>query len=265
MSDNDQIDHNSLFYTGEDFNNMVATLQKNLNKFLIIDDIRTIIAQTRISYFRHQQMTVSVVDDYDKDSVAELTIEHNLSGLADIAAPRSHFLLRPLISINEVMHSTYNGDLFLTVGPRSEGEILNMIGYGIPIDRIKALDLISCSPWIEKGDMHDMPYKDDEFSVILLGFVLGYSINPKKLVSEIRRVAKPGCIVAIGNEFNPKTNEELRVEAGYSSWKVFRYNTADDIINLFEDIIDKVLFQTEPAPQYRTSAGPIGVIFRVKK
>lgn len=265
MSDDNQIDLNSLFYTAEDFNNMVAALQNKMEKFLVIDDIRTIIARTRIAYFRQQQMSVSVVDEYDKDSVAELTIEHNLTGLSDIAAPRSHFLLRPLISINEVMHSMYAGDLFLTIGPRSEGEILNMIGYGIPIDKIRALDLISCSPWVEKGDMHDMPYEDNTFSVILLGFVLGYSVNPKKLVSEILRVAKPGCIVAIGNEFNPKTNEELRVEAGYSSWKVFRYNTADDIINLFEDVIDKVLFQTEPAPQYRTVPGAIGVIFRVKK
>jgi SAM-dependent methyltransferase len=265
MSNGQNLDPKSLFYTNDDFQKMVDALRSNLTDFLVVDQIRHIIAETRLRYFNSVGMYVTVEKNYDANSVAKLTIEHNLSGLGDISAPRSHFLLRPLMSISEVFHSRFSGETFLSIGPRSEGEILNLIGYGVPIHQIKGLDLISCSPFVQTGDMHDMPYEDNSVSVIILGFVLGYSKNPKKLVEELYRISKNGAIIAIGNEFNPKSNEELRVEAGYDSWEVMRYNDAQQIIDLFSDITEKVLFQTEPPAEYRHSAGPIGVIIKVKK
>lgn len=265
MSQENNIDPKSLFCTENDLQKIYTSVQNDLASFLVVDEVRQIIAETRLNYYRQVGIEVSFAEKYDTDAVAEMTIPHNLVGLSDLAASRSHFLLRPLMSVSEVFHARFNKELFLSIGPRSEGEILNMIGYGIPIEQIRALDLLSYSPWVDRGDMHEMPYADDTFSVVILGFVLGYSKNPKKLVKELSRVCKNNAIIAIGNEYNPKTNEELRQEAGYDVWEVMRYNSAQEIIDLFSDITDKVIFETEPPTQYRNSSGGMGVILRIKK
>ncbi len=43
-----------------------------------------------------------------------------------------------------------------------------MVSHGL---NIRGLDLFSCSPRIDVGDMHDMRYADNSFDVIFLGWV----------------------------------------------------------------------------------------------
>jgi ubiquinone/menaquinone biosynthesis C-methylase UbiE len=52
-----------------------------------------------------------------------------------------------------------------------------------------AVDLISYSPWITPGDMHKLPFDDNTFDIIVLGWVLGYSSTPGQVANEVLRVA----------------------------------------------------------------------------
>ena len=49
------------------------------------------------------------------------------------------------------------------------------MSYGISRKNISAIDLISYSPWIDLGDMHNLPYKDNSFDIIICGWVIAYS------------------------------------------------------------------------------------------
>ena len=87
----------------------------------------------------------------------------------------------------------------LSIGPRTEMELLSLVAQGFDPDKIRGLDLISYSPWIDLGNMHYMPYKDNAFDVVISGWVLGYSDNPELACQEMLRVSKDEGIIAIGS------------------------------------------------------------------
>ena len=64
--------------------------------------------------------------DLDSKAIGKNTISHNKKGLKDLAVVRSLALIKPLSSIE---HLGVDSDV-LTIGPRTEGEILSIIGYG---------------------------------------------------------------------------------------------------------------------------------------
>jgi ubiquinone/menaquinone biosynthesis C-methylase UbiE len=74
------------------------------------------------------------------------------------------------------------------------------MSYGIKPGNLKTLDHISYSPWITTGDMHDIPFEDNSFDVLILGWVIGYSRKPERVAEEIISVSRPGAIVSIGND-----------------------------------------------------------------
>lgn len=78
----------------------------------------------------------------------------------------------------------------LVIGPRYEPELLMARGLGW--ERVRGLDTFSYSPSIDVGDMHQLPYEDDEFDSILCAWTLSYSSEPAVAGREIARVLKPG-------------------------------------------------------------------------
>ena len=117
-------------------------------------------------------------------------------------------LMNPLMSIDRI--SSRIGKIkVLVIGPKLESEILSIRSYGIPKKNIDAIDLISYSPWVKSGDMHNLPYEKCTFDVIISGWVIAYSDNKQRAVDEMVRVAKDGAIIGIGVGYTPSSNKEI--------------------------------------------------------
>ncbi len=196
--------------------------------------------------------------------VSRNTISHNLKGMKDLAVIRSLQLIRPLVSIDKVRCDIENQKV-LTIGPRSEGEIFNLLAYGFRRRNISGLDLISYSPYIKTGDLHAMPFCDSTFDVVMLGWVLAYSDDRARAAAEVIRVAKDGALVAIGSEYSPKTNEEIIQETGYLPGSFERIFSLSDITRLFEGHIDQVYFSHPVARGLEDRIGQLILIFSIKK
>lgn len=126
------------------------------------------------------------------------TAEYNLKGLkVDSGLDRGSLLFYPLACQNELQNFS-SVSRVLCLGPRNEAELLCAIGLGVQESNLRGLDLLSYSDLVDQGDIHKMPFPDNAFDIIIAGWVLAYSDNIEKAISEIYRVARPGGIVSVG-------------------------------------------------------------------
>jgi SAM-dependent methyltransferase len=142
-------------------------------------------------------------------------VEHNIRGLGELSAPRSHLLLKVATSVGYVDKHKSKMKI-LSIGPRVEGEIINIIAYGFNPWNIKSIDLFTYSPFIGLGDMHSIDHPDCFFDVVLCGWVLGYSDNPSIAALEILRVLKPGGIAVVANAYSALDSNAVSSKLGYS-------------------------------------------------
>ncbi len=157
------------------------------------------------------------------------------------ACSKSDLLINPIRSIHRV-NKNFPKLKILTIGPRTEGEILNLFSHGFKKENVKGLDLISYSPLIEVGDMHNMPFEDNSFDIVICGWVIAYSNNKQKAASEIIRVLKNNGIASIGVSYSPKTNEEIEKERGYLISSPERITSAEQVLNLFNSNLKTTFF-----------------------
>ena len=176
--------------------------------------------------------------DHDP-AVIEHTIEYNKKQLESLAAlERPRLLIDVLTSILYV--NQHAGDLkVLCVGPRTEAEIFMLLAAGFKPENVRGLDLISYSDYVDLGDMHAMPYEDDSFDIVILGWVIAYSHDNQKVADEVVRVTKPGGYVAIGVERDPAKGGKLH---GYELDGTF-FESTREIEKLFDDHVEMVLFR----------------------
>lgn len=231
-----------------------------LHQLLLIDLIRYLVAYLRYIYYVKLRRKLRTFDLHNEE-IASNTIFHNLKGLKDLAVVRSLALIKLL----SVIESLGKDAKILTIGPRTEGELLSLIGYGFMPENVRGLDLISYSPWIDLGDMHNMPYQDNSFDAVVMGWVIAYSENPDKAAKEVLRVVKNGGIVAVGVEFGGKEAEQQIKELGYKPGSKRVTDHIDKILTYFKDNIDHVYFNHSILPQRSHLKGSVIAIFSVKK
>jgi SAM-dependent methyltransferase len=204
----------------------------------------------------------------ESKDIIENTLKHNLRQLGSEGQhSRPMGLLGPLLGMDQVAFHKHEAKV-LIVGPRTEGEILLYLAHGFNIGNIRGLDLISYSPWIDVGDMHAMPYPDACFDVVVFSWVLGYSKNQKQAVAEAVRVARPGGLVAIGEQNEPVPQEELDRQLMATVGYTLRGTVTkrpQDLVDLFGNAVEKVAFQTEPLSSERRRVGWISVIVKLKE
>ena len=234
---------------------------------LMIPSIRESVGRVRLWYyltFKKQWKTVASKHAFD------LTLMHNLKLLKDFSNPRMDLLIRPL----SVLEFLNNNSSVLVIGPRNENDLLKLLASGFSRSRIRGLDLMSYSPLIEVGDMHQTPYEDNRWDAIVCGWTLSYSRNPDLFSKELIRIAKRGCAVAIAVEYASLSYEEAVELGGYSiEDKGFqRINSVDQILQLFEGHVEHVYFSHDaPLKKHHTRAGLVpnpssaAVIFTVRK
>ncbi|MFN6076688.1 MAG: methyltransferase domain-containing protein [Fluviicola sp.] len=199
--------------------------------------------------------------DLETQSIAGNTISHNLKGMQDVAVIRSLAIIKPVMCIDKVGIDSK----VLSIGPRTEGEIFNLIGQGFLKENITGLDLISYSSYIDLGDMHKMKYADNSFDVVIMGWVISYSETPELAAKEVVRVAKNGAIVSVGVEYggleSKKKIEKLDCTPGAG-----RLTThSQQLIDFFGESVDKIYFRHDIDEDRMDKTGSVIAVFSIKK
>jgi len=238
-------------------------LRHTLDQLLLIDVVRYAVVAARYVWFVHVRRRLATYQpsNHSTMAVAKNTIMHNLKGLRDLAVNRSHLLVRPL----SVIETLPVDARILSVGPRTEGELFNLAAHGFSLERVTGLDLISYSPRVRLGDMHRLPFPNDEFHASVLGWVLAYSEQPELAAREVIRVTRPGGVVAVGIEYSPQSQEEIVRQIGYLPGARRRIGSTSEILALFGDAVDHVYFNHTVAERDRARVGAFCVAFSIKK
>lgn len=232
-----------------------------LQQLLLVDAIRLMVAYTRYFYYVKILRQLKTYDIKSQQAISSNTVSHNLKGMKDLAVSRSLALIRPL----SIIESVHPDAKVLTIGPRTEGEILNLVAHGFPLKNISALDLITYSPWIQLGDMHNMPYENDLFDAVLVGWVIAYSEDPYLAAKEVIRVTKKGGVVAVGVEYGGKEAEEQIKQLAYTpgSGRVTKH--VNQILEYFQGHVDQVYFSHSISPELEHLKGSVVAVFSIKK
>ena len=144
---------------------------------------------------------------------------------------RSTMLIAPLKSLDFV---NFKNAKVLSVGPRTESEIFNLVGHGFKLKNIEAIDLQSYSKVIKLGDLLDIPFENDKFDIVICGWVLSYTNKVKKGIDEMIRVTKNNGIICIGiSDHDTKVTKESLSSSG-------------EIINYFGENLKEVYFKYHP-------------------
>jgi SAM-dependent methyltransferase len=200
----------------------------DLRQLLLVDTFRQRLCAVRMKRMLKDRGLSVLERSSGKSRVmpsGKTTIEHNLEGLFnDTSSARSSRLIKPLSCIERFrpleLNNRPNGVLkdinievnipLLCIGPRTEAEIFLLWANGFALEKITAIDLISYSPLINLGDMHNIPYNDDSFDCIVCSCTLVYSSDIELAVKEIKRVVKPGGVIAIMIDV---ANSEYEIES----------------------------------------------------
>ena len=249
------------------FRDQIDRFRKAMRPFryqiLSVDAVRYVVCGLRFFWLTKVKGSMRSLN-ITTEKVSTNTVHHNLLGTRDFTVSRSHLLIRPLASIEYVRHNKRKLKV-LTIGPRTEGEIYNLIAYGFKKNNIRGLDLISYSPLIDLGDMHAMPYDDSSVDIIIAGWVLAYSEDRQAAANEIIRVTKDGGIIALGASYSPKSDDATIAACGYLPGSAARITSVDSMIDLFAPAIDHVYFKQDIEKRLADKVTNMMCIFSINK
>lgn len=170
-------------------------------KLYSVSDIRRVVARYR--FLRNRRNFKKIENKELNTGTGSHTIEHNerelrLSGFKSSIRPAR------LISIISSLPRVYDADpallKVLSVGPRTEMEIMSLLSIGLDIKNIDSIDLISSSPHIRVGDMHDSClFPRSHYDIILFSWVLNYSSQPEVALDNAIQSLKPRGLIALAN------------------------------------------------------------------
>jgi SAM-dependent methyltransferase len=230
---------------------------RSLRELLLVDGINRLVFAARFLWFVRGKAALR----QSADDRAVIAGEYSLGMLKKgKTSNRPLRLIRPLSVIDHVSKDAR----VLSVGCRFETELLYLIGHGFRADRVRGLDMISYSPWVDVGNMHDMPYEDDSWDVAILGWVLPYSDEPERAAAEVTRVLVDGGVVAVGLSWYPERELRRLDAAGTLVGGVeTRIQTVDQILGVFGNHVDEVIFRHDAVDP--EAEGVCMVIFTIKK
>jgi hypothetical protein len=199
--------------------------------------------------------------------VAKNTIDHNLKGL-QLAQLRGFSGFRPdklLRTISVIERIDIPTAKILFIGPRAESELFLARSYGFKKRNARGLDLISYSNKVDLGDMHNMPYEANSWDVVVMGWVIAYSNDPRAAAKEVVRVAKNGAVISVGVQYHPLSVNEVTQMLGYTPGADKRIESTKAILGFFEGFVDHVYFEHIVAKENAAETGELLVTFSIKK
>jgi len=234
----------------------IGYLIKNPVKILQISDIRSYLSSVSTNH----KISNGEVKTINSDSAIIGTVEHNYNGLKNLAGfDRGSILVNTFLSLyREILPEEAR---FLSIGPRNECELYSIISHGINPEQIYGIDLISSDPFVISGDMHQMPFEDNFFETIFVGWVLAYSNDLAKACAEIVRVARNDAYIIIGCDFNGFQY----TDKGVLDEKYGTFNNTDDIFNLFGELVGEKIIQRNARFPYNDTERKIVAGFKLKK
>ena len=256
--------------TPEETKIIIDYIQSNPADLLQIPTLRAKLAESR---FKRLDPAALEIWGESSDAIRAHAIEHNLDNLRQMQAlERPSLLIYALRSIEYIVRNV--ADLtVLTIGPRTESELFSLIAAGFAPDRITGLDLISYSNFVQVGDVHAMPFGDNSFDVVIMGWVLPYSADNQTAANELLRVAKPGAHIAVGCPTRPLSIPEsaeaenavggIPVKSDDGAKTVSSFFNSGQILRLFEDRIDTVIQRQDPHPTMALERSNVTVVLRL--
>ena len=229
-------------------------LLSNPQLLLNIPDIRKEFSRMRFI----EEKNVSTIDVEPTGNIKN-TISHNLKGVDPAVTNwRPYGLMYPILALHQVKVNIKDVKV-LIVGPRNEDETIWYITMGVSPENIVGLDLISYSEYIKIGDMHEMPFENNSFDVIVYSWVLGYSSSQRKALSEGARCLRSGGFLAIGEEVSsPSSKADLSYDLDGNE-----IVSAKEMANLLPpEIAWEVVFKTEPDHEEVNRVGHVCCVFR---
>ncbi|MGH2404793.1 MAG: class I SAM-dependent methyltransferase [bacterium] len=227
---------------------------RRLLSLLRVETINRIVFRVRFIFFVYVRRRIRV----SADQQGVIRPEYSIDMLRRaVTSDRPLRLIRPLSVIDGINPASVD---VLSVGCRFETEILYLLGYGFR--KVRGLDLIAYSPWVDVGNMHAMPYPNDAWDIVILGWVLSYSETPEAAVREIVRVTRRGGIVAVAVSYYPRSWLEEAERTGRLVGNKERIQTVDGILRLFDGHVDRVYFSHEPS---RDVESYCAAIFSIRK
>ncbi len=210
---------------------------KNIN-LLIEPNIRYFWVVLRALYYiKLRGRLVSLIGEH----TVEANYKHNIKAIYG-ANNRMAMLLYPI----SVIETLSRESRILVIGPRNENDIFMLMGLGFNEKNIVGLDLISYTSRIRLGDMHKIPFNNNEFDAVVCGWTLSYSTDPQLACSEIGRVVKSGGVIAVAVEYSTLSSDEEEELIGYNLQDFgrlpIRVNSVKGILELFKGEVGNIYF-----------------------
>ena len=204
----------------------------------------------------HRDNKILSVDDHN------LHYSENLINLKKtynkFSGSKTKILTMPLCSIDFL---NFEKAKILSVGPRNESELYFIRSLGFQWKNISSIDLISYSSKIKLGDIHDTNYTDNQFDVIVCGWVITYSNNYRKILDEIYRIAKNKAIICIGYTYMPEAKDKMRQYKTSEN----RFDTNQQIIAHYGNKIKNIYFNFDAYKDNKDYKRHSIFIFRLNK
>ncbi len=251
----------------------------NPDKILEVDEAISMLTKARIKESKQ------LYQYGGGDFVQKFVTVHNANFLKENQAfLRPLRLLSPLKAMGISRSSKSPKIKVLTIGPRSEAELMGLYRLGFDPENVDAIDLLSYSPNIKIGDVHDLPFEDNTYDLIILGWVLAYSSNNALAAKEIMRVGKSDAWVAVACNGERSGVDEYREQEklskiyiggvpceksgdseGQSDKIIHRFWNTGQIHRLFQNRIESIVFDYNRQPdEQKSHFVEIMTIFRLK-
>jgi len=188
--------------------------------------------------------------DGGSKSIAEKTIRHNLTAFNSDSGfgcgQRMGLLIYPVVAHYTFSRIPKAQKKVLIVGCRTEDDIFWMKAYGF--ENTFGFDLFSYSKYVLVGDIHKTDFESGSFDIVLLGWMIPYTKDPKTVILECRRILKSGGLLGIGIQHVPTEEKDAVANT---------LNSSGDIISLLDETLEhKVLFEYD---HYNQKDGDLGV------
>jgi SAM-dependent methyltransferase len=175
-----------------DMKTIGAFLLRHPHFLFFSKEIRTFVAKRRAEKFGRDAQWSGA-----NDQLVSFAVDYNKGHMDQFLESHVVRLIRPL-SILDPIYTAAPSAKVLSIGPRNENELFHLCAYDFDLENIEAIDLVSNSPLVTIMDMHDLQYDDGAFDVVISGWTLPYSRDPKTALSEAMRVLKPGGLLCLG-------------------------------------------------------------------
>ena len=138
----------------------------------------------------------SINKDDDYKRYIELQLTHaSFGSISKDSNYKLDFFLPILKNFFIKNKKDFKSSSVLCIGVRNliEIERFEMVGF----KKVNGIDLFSINPKIEIMDMHNLTYDSNSFNCIYAADSLEHAYDIKKVINEIIRVSKNGCLVVV--------------------------------------------------------------------